>query len=103
MLEFGVIEPSTRPFASPVIMVRKKDGSWHLFVDYRHLDLITLNTKFPLSVIDELLDELAGASWFSKLDLRVGYHQIRLPLERSTRQPSTRTMGIINSMCWPLD
>ena len=78
MLQSGVIKPNTSPFASPIIMVRKNDGTWRLCVDYRHLNLLTLKSKYPMPVIDELLDELSGASWFTKLDLRAGYHQIRL-------------------------
>nr|GFB72406.1 putative reverse transcriptase domain, aspartic peptidase domain protein [Tanacetum cinerariifolium] len=78
MLENGFIRPSVSPWGAPVLFVKKKDGSMPLCIDYRELNRITIRNRYPLSRIDDLFDQLQGAKYFSKIDLRSGYHQLHV-------------------------
>ncbi|MCI30823.1 RNA-directed DNA polymerase (Reverse transcriptase), partial [Trifolium medium] len=78
LLEKKFIRPSVSPWGAPILLVKKKDGSMRLCVDYRQLNKVTIKNKYPLPRIDDLMDQLVGARVFSKIDLRSGYHQIRV-------------------------
>ncbi|GJW31904.1 putative reverse transcriptase domain-containing protein [Tanacetum coccineum] len=74
----GFIRPSSSPWGAPVLFVKKKDGSFRMCIDYRKLNKLTVKNRYPLSRIDDLFDQLQGTSVYSKIDLRAGYHQLRV-------------------------
>lgn len=78
LMEKGFVRPSTSPWGSPVLFVKKKDGLMRMCIDYRELNKVTIKNKYPLPRIDNLLDQLKGAKYFSKIDLCSGYHQMKI-------------------------
>ncbi|GJT16119.1 putative reverse transcriptase domain-containing protein [Tanacetum coccineum] len=74
----GFIRPSSSPWGAPVLFVKKKDGSFRMCIDYRELNKLTVKNRYPLPRIDDLFDQLQGSQFFSKIDLRSGYHQLRV-------------------------
>lgn len=78
LVDKGYIRPSVSPWGAPVLFVKKKDGTLRLCIDYRQLNKVTIRNKYPLPRIDDLFDQLRGASVFSKIDLRSGYHQLKV-------------------------
>ncbi|KAL1555324.1 hypothetical protein AAHA92_15780 [Salvia divinorum] len=81
LLDLGFIRPSVSPWGAPVLFVKKKDGTVRMCIDYRELNKLTLKNKYPLPRIDDLFDQLRGAGVFSKMDLRSGYHQLKVRRE----------------------
>ena len=78
MVNKGFVRPSTSPWGAPVLFVKKKDRSMRLCIDYRELNKVTIRNQYPLPRTDDLFDQLQGAKVFSKIDLRLGYHQLRV-------------------------
>ena len=78
LLDKGFIRPSTSPWGASVLFAKKKDKTLRLCIDYRQLNKVTIKNRYPLSRIDDLFDQLRGARVYSKIDLRTGYHQLRV-------------------------
>ncbi|KAJ0926534.1 putative nucleotidyltransferase, Ribonuclease H [Helianthus annuus] len=90
LLDKGFIRPSFSPWGAPVLFVKKKDGSFRMCIDYRELNKLTIKNRYPLPRIDDLFDQLQGSSYYSKIDLRSGYHQLRIQ-EESIPKTAFRT------------
>ncbi|KAI3813958.1 hypothetical protein L1987_18694 [Smallanthus sonchifolius] len=121
LLDKGFIRPSSSPWGAPVLFIKKKDGTFRMCIDYRELNKVTIKNRYPLPRIDDLFDQLQGSSFYSKIDLRSGYHQLRVRDEdisktafrtryghykfmvmpfRLTNAPAV-FMDLINRMCKP--
>ena len=85
LLELGFVRPSVSPWGAPVLFVKKKDESMRLCIDYRELNRVTIKNRYPLPRIDDLFDQFQGASVFFKIDLRSGYHQLKVKLENVSK------------------
>jgi hypothetical protein len=94
LLDKGYIRPSTSPWGCPALFVEKKDKELRLCVDYRPLNVVTIQNRYPVPRIDILLDQLAGAQVFSKIDLCSGYHQIKTRVKDIPKTSFTTTYGL---------
>lgn len=103
MVTSGVIQPNTIPFSSLVILVKKKDNTCRFYVDYRHLNDITIKDRYLIPNIEELIDELFGSQVYSKINLRSSYHQIRVKpadTHKTAFQIHPRQLRILSNALW---
>ena len=101
LLDKGFVRPSISPWGAPVLFVKKKDGTLRLCIDYRRLNQATIKNKYPLPRIDDLFDQLQGASVFSKIDLRSGYYQIRVKNDNVSKTAFRTRYGYYEFLVMP--
>ncbi|MCO5563448.1 hypothetical protein L7F22_017090 [Adiantum nelumboides] len=101
LVEKGMVRPSSSPFCSPVLLVHKKDGTYRMCVDYRELNKITIKNRFPVLRIEDLFDKLQGSTYFSRIDLKSGYHQIRIVNEDILKIAFRTTFGLYEYLVMP--
>ena len=101
LLDKGFIRPSFSPWGAPVLFVKKKDGTFRMCIDYRELNKLTIKNRYPLPRIDDLFDQLQGSSYYSKIDLRSGYHQLRIQEEDISKTAFRTRYGHYEFMVMP--
>ncbi|MCO5557160.1 hypothetical protein L7F22_010719 [Adiantum nelumboides] len=101
LVEKGMVRPSSSPFCSPVLLVQKKDGTYRMCVDYRALNRITIKNRFPVPGVEDLFDKLQGSIYFSRIDLKSGYHQIRIVDEDIVKTAFRITFGLYEYLVMP--
>ena len=101
MLDKGIIRPSSSPYGSPIVLVPNKDGTWRMCIDFGSLNKITIKNYYPLPRIDDLLDQLKNPMYFTKLDLRSGYHQIKIVEGNIWKTPFNTKQGLFEWLVMP--
>ncbi|MCO5548361.1 hypothetical protein L7F22_001818 [Adiantum nelumboides] len=101
MVEKGMVRPSSSPFCSPILLVQKKDGTYRMCVDYRALNRITIKNRFLVPRVEDLFDKLQGPTYFGRIDLKSGFHQIRIVDENIVKIAFHTTFGLYEYLVMP--